>query len=222
MAGIIVKSNPTSGSTPDPQYLAVGELAFNSYDGRLFSKKQNGDLVLINYKPNPSPLNADTAISSSYALTASYALNAAGGAGSSVSSSWASSSISSSYSATASVLLGSIESASYALTSSYAANFGESGQTSTIFYVSPDGSDSNSGKTLDKAFRTIKQATLAASASRAANPGFPPYRVSIHVKTGYYEEVAPVTVPAYTSILGDDLRSVIVKPTTGTKTENLF
>ncbi len=55
MAGIIVKSNPASGSTPDPQYLAVGELAFNSYDGVLFSKKgsllfkhssSNGDLKL--------------------------------------------------------------------------------------------------------------------------------------------------------------------------------
>jgi len=81
MAGIIVKSNPTSGSTPDPQYLAVGELAFNSYDGRLFSKKHNGELVLLNYKPNPTASIADTANSSSYALTASYALNGGGGGG---------------------------------------------------------------------------------------------------------------------------------------------
>jgi hypothetical protein len=74
MAGIIVKSNPASGSTPDPQYLAVGELAFNSYDGVLFSKKHNGELVLIN--PNGNSL-----VSASYALTASYALNGGGGGG---------------------------------------------------------------------------------------------------------------------------------------------
>lgn len=97
-----------------------------------------------------------------------------------------------------------------------------SGEVSTIFYVSPDGSDINDGKTLNTAFRTIKKATIAASASIAANPGFPPYRVSIQVKTGYYVEEAPITVPPFTSILGDDLRTVVVKPTTVTKTENLF
>jgi hypothetical protein len=107
-------------------------------------------------------------------------------------------------------------------TASYASNFVDAGAISTIFYVSPDGNDSNSGKTLDLAFRTIKRACNAASTLRAANPGFPPFRVSIQVKTGYYTEEAPVTVPAFTSILGDDLRTVIVKPTPETRTENLF
>ena len=126
MAGIIVKSNATSGSTPDPQFLAVGELAFNSHDGRLFSKKQNGELVLINYRPSPTASLANVATSASFAtnaLTASFALNGGTGGSSSVSSSWASSSISASFAvratsasfaATASLLLGSIQSASYA------------------------------------------------------------------------------------------------------------
>jgi hypothetical protein len=99
---------------------------------------------------------------------------------------------------------------------------GTAGQLDKIFYVSEQGNDNFDGKTLESSFRTIKKATIAASASIAANPGFPAYRVSIHVKTGYYTEEAPITVPANTSILGDDLRTVVVKPTTATSGSNLF
>ena len=94
--------------------------------------------------------------------------------------------------------------------------------TEKVFYVSEDGLDTNDGKTLGTSFRTIKAATTAASASLAANPGFPVYRQSIQVKSGYYIEEAPITVPSSVSILGDDLRSVVIRPTTGTKGENLF
>ena len=96
------------------------------------------------------------------------------------------------------------------------------GVTEKIFYVSEDGADTNDGKTLNTSFRTIKAAINAASASLAANPGLPVYRQSVQVKSGYYVEEAPITVPSNVSILGDDLRSVVIRPTTGTKTENLF
>jgi hypothetical protein len=91
-----------------------------------------------------------------------------------------------------------------------------------VFYVAEDGSDTNDGKSLSFPFRTIKAATLAASASRAANPGAQAYRQSIQVKSGYYSEIAPITVPPNVSILGDDLRSVVVAPTTATSGSNLF
>lgn len=91
-----------------------------------------------------------------------------------------------------------------------------------VFYVAEDGSDTNDGKSLSFPFRTIKAATIAASASRAANPGLPVYRQSIQVKSGYYSEIAPITVPSNVSILGDDLRSVVVAPTTATSGSNLF
>jgi hypothetical protein len=91
-----------------------------------------------------------------------------------------------------------------------------------VFYVAEDGSDTNNGKSLSFPFRTIKAATIAASASRAANPGLPVYRQSIQVKSGYYTEIAPITVPSNVSILGDDLRSVVVSPTTATSGSNLF
>ena len=97
------------------------------------------------------------------------------------------------------------------------------GYVEKVFYVSEDGNDSNDGKTLSTSFRTIKAASLAASASLALNPPNPyPYRTSIRVKSGYYVEEAPVTLVSNVSLLGDDLRSVVVRPTTGTKTSNLF
>ena len=97
-----------------------------------------------------------------------------------------------------------------------------SGQINKVFYVSEQGNDGFDGKTLDTSFRTIKRATIAASESIAANPAFPAYRVSIHVKSGYYTEEAPITVPSNTSIIGDDLRTVVVKPTPATSGSNLF
>jgi hypothetical protein len=97
------------------------------------------------------------------------------------------------------------------------------GYTEKVFYVSEDGSDSNDGKTLSTPFRTIKVAAQAASASLALNPPNPyPYRTSIRVKSGYYVEEAPITLVSNVSLLGDDLRSVVVRPTNGTKGNNLF
>ena len=96
------------------------------------------------------------------------------------------------------------------------------GVTEKVFYVSEDGLDTNDGKSLSTSFRTIKAAITAASASLALNTGLPVYRQSVQVKSGYYVEVAPITVPSNVSILGDDLRSVVIRPTTETKTENLF
>lgn len=106
------------------------------------------------------------------------------------------------------------------------------GDIETVFYVSEEGSDTNDGKTLDSAFRTIKRAAQAATSLKASRPfydGSPsitattnPTRVSIHIKTGYYVEEAPITLPTNTSLLGDDLRTVVIRPTEATKGENLF
>jgi hypothetical protein len=118
----------------------------------------------------------------------------------------------------------------YPLSGSFTGSFSGNGSGLTnvgfvnkVFYVSENGSDSNDGKTLSTPFRTIKAATIAASASLALNPPSPyPYRTSIEVKTGYYVEEAPITLVNNVSILGDDLRSVVVRPSDATKTQNLF
>ena len=106
------------------------------------------------------------------------------------------------------------------------------GDVETVFYVTEEGSDTNDGKTLDSAFRTIKRAAQAATDLKASRPfydGSPsitattnPTRVSIHIKTGYYVEEAPITLPTNTSLLGDDLRTVVIRPTEATKGQNLF
>lgn len=106
------------------------------------------------------------------------------------------------------------------------------GKTSTlgdnldkVFYVTEQGSDDdNNGKTIGSAFRTIKAAALAASQSIVANGFTPtlPYRTTIRVKTGYYVEEAPIVIANNVSILGDDLRSVVVRPSDATSGSNLF
>ncbi len=106
------------------------------------------------------------------------------------------------------------------------------GNLENVFYVSEEGNDTNDGKTIDSAFRTIKRAAQASSDLLLSQPIYNslptitgsliPTRVSIHVKTGYYVEEAPVVIPRNTSILGDDLRTVVIRPTEATKGENLF
>ena len=118
------------------------------------------------------------------------------------------------------IITGSITATSFVGNGSELTNIG---YTEKLFYVSEDGNDLNDGKTLSTAFRTIKAAALAAADLVALNPPSPyPYRTSIHVKTGYYVEEAPITLVNNVSILGDDLRSVVVRPTEGTKGQNLF
>jgi hypothetical protein len=118
-------------------------------------------------------------------------------------------------------LSGSIRADAFFGDGSYLTNVG---YTEKLFFVSEDGSDTNDGKTQNYPFRTIKAAVQAASASIASQTSSlsNPYRVSIQVAPGYYTEQAPIIMPKYTSIIGNDLRTTIVRPTTATSGSNLF
>ena len=96
------------------------------------------------------------------------------------------------------------------------------GSIDKIFYVSEQGVDTNDGKTMNTTFRTVKRAAQAASASYAANNSYTPYRMSIRISPGYYVETASIWIAPWTSIMGNDLRTTVVKPTDATKGENLF
>jgi len=74
-----------------------------------------------------------------------------------------------------------------------------------VLYVSKSGSDSNDGKSL-----TYSKLTIAAAVSSSTRG------TTIFVKSGDYIEHTPITVPDFVSIVGDNLRSVIVRPTTVT------
>lgn len=76
---------------------------------------------------------------------------------------------------------------------------------SNVLYVSKSGSDTNDGRSLAQTKLTIASAVAAASTG-----------TTIFVKSGDYTENTPITVPDFVSIVGDNLRSVTVRPTTAT------
>jgi hypothetical protein len=84
-----------------------------------------------------------------------------------------------------------------------------------VFYVTTDGvDDPEYGKNISKPWRTLRYALSQIPAGTANSIN------TIFVKSGSYEEQLPLTVPEYTSIVGDNLRATIIKPaTTGTSTD---
>lgn len=75
------------------------------------------------------------------------------------------------------------------------------GAANNVLYVSESGDDDNNGLTLDKSFRTIAAAVNAASSN-----------TTIFVKSGDYTEQTPIVLPERTAIVGDNLRTVSVRP----------
>ncbi len=74
-----------------------------------------------------------------------------------------------------------------------------------VLYVSKSGNDSNDGRSL-----TYSKLTIASAVSTSTRG------TTIFVKSGDYTENTPITVPDFVSIVGDNLRSVTVRPTTST------
>ena len=92
-----------------------------------------------------------------------------------------------------------------------------------VYYVATDGTDDPAyGKNISKPWASIRYALtqIPTGTATAIN--------TIFVKSGTYEEQLPLTVPAYTSLVGDNLRATIVKPdpntqsTDATPVENRF
>jgi hypothetical protein len=84
-----------------------------------------------------------------------------------------------------------------------------------IFYVSKNGNDSNVGDSVQGPMLTVKAALARADASTQGP-------VEIHIFPGEYEEVFPMEIPTNVSVVGHNMRSVIIKPTAGTNTNNCF
>ena len=70
-----------------------------------------------------------------------------------------------------------------------------------VLYVSESGDDSNSGTSLNLSKRTIRAALAVATRG-----------TTVFVKSGDYTENNPMTVPDFVSVVGDNLRSVTVRP----------
>ena len=84
-----------------------------------------------------------------------------------------------------------------------------------IFWVSPNGDNNNKGDHPQSPWKTLSYALQAADSSI----GGP---VTIHIEAGEYQETFPMTVPEQVSVYGEDMRNVIISPTTGTESENAF
>jgi hypothetical protein len=70
-----------------------------------------------------------------------------------------------------------------------------------VLYVSADGDDLGEGDSLAAPFATIKKALSVAQSG-----------TTIFVKSGDYTENNPLTIPTRVSLIGDNLRSVTVRP----------
>ena len=80
-----------------------------------------------------------------------------------------------------------------------------------IIYVAENGSDAGSGDHPQDPYATITQALSAATAGD-----------TIHIYPGDYTEVFPMTIPVGVTVKGQGLRSVTIRPTVGTNTNNAF
>ena len=80
-----------------------------------------------------------------------------------------------------------------------------------IYYVAENGNDSYSGDHPNDPFGSIKHAIGVATAGDV-----------VHIYPGTYTEIFPITVPTGVTVKGHSLRSVNIKPTVGTKNNDVF
>lgn len=84
-----------------------------------------------------------------------------------------------------------------------------------MFYVSTLGDNTNVGDHQHGAFRTLKHALDVVDGSTAGP-------VTVHIFPGEYEEEFPLTVPSNVTVIGEDIRTVIIKPTVSTQSNDAF
>ena len=73
-----------------------------------------------------------------------------------------------------------------------------------MFYTLLNGNDDNNGTSIDNAFLTIKGAVGAQSGT------------TVKVLSGNYVEDNPIEVPAFSAVVGDDLRTCKILPNNAT------
>lgn len=88
----------------------------------------------------------------------------------------------------------------YAGSTGYAGSIGNM-TVDNVLYVSESGNDNNSGTSLNLSKRTIRAALAVATRG-----------TTVFVKSGDYTENNPMIVPDFVSVVGDNLRSVTVRP----------
>ena len=87
--------------------------------------------------------------------------------------------------------------------------------TNQVYYVAKEGSDANSGRSISRAFASLRYACDHVGALTGADAPSITNPITIYVKAGVYEETLPIVVPSHVSIVGDNLRNSIIKPKSG-------
>ena len=87
-------------------------------------------------------------------------------------------------------------------------------QAEYVYYVSKSGNDANNGTSLSDAFLTLKAAVTAANVITTADITA---KVCIFLKSGDYTELNPISMAPRVTIVGDNLRSVSVRPANPTQ-----
>jgi len=80
-----------------------------------------------------------------------------------------------------------------------------------VYWVTVNGSDGNTGESMQDAFRTIRQALVVARNGD-----------TVKIGSGTFEEIFPLTVYPGVNIVGQGIRSTQIKPTSATRTQNGF
>lgn len=80
----------------------------------------------------------------------------------------------------------------------------KSNATDPVYYVTVNGSDLNSGENITKSFASLRFAL-----ENVTGPA------TIYVKAGTYNETLPMFVPENISIIGDNMRTTVIKPNIG-------
>ena len=88
---------------------------------------------------------------------------------------------------------------------------GELNTPGNTHYVATTGDDNHTGDNINQPYRTLAKALSVASDGDV-----------IEIAAGDYAETCPLTVPAGVTVRGNGMRSVTVRPTDSTKTENVF
>jgi hypothetical protein len=81
-----------------------------------------------------------------------------------------------------------------------------------IYFVGPDGLDAvGNGESLQDPWRTVRYACQSITGP-----------ATIYVKAGLYEEILPIKIPRDVAIVGEELRSTVIKPAAGYETYDMF
>ena len=80
----------------------------------------------------------------------------------------------------------------------------KSNATDPVYYVTVNGSDLNTGENITKSFGSLRYAL-----DNVTGPA------TIYVKAGTYNETLPMFVPENISIIGDNMRTTVIKPNVG-------